>query len=155
METNGVDKKKVTSTVFWLTLLFATFGLGAELAIVLLIGFGSGSERYMDQLIAAVVGTYIFAVVAGVIGGRFIYRTGTKSASFSLYGTLTAWLCLFVSTLAGSSVEYLRVSGHHNAFGDYIIKPMFWFLFLGSIPAVIFGIAYAASIRYLLKERFV
>lgn len=155
MEINGADKKRVTSTVFWITLLFATLGLATQLAIVLVIGFGSRWEQYTDQLIAAVVGTYLSAVAGGLIVGQFIYRNGTKGASLWLAGILTAWICLFVSTLAGSSVEYLRWISHHNAFGDYIFKPMFWFLFLGTIPAAIFGTAYAASIRYLLKERLV
>lgn len=128
------------------TLIFASIGLAAELAIVLFIGFGVRPD-FLASVLASVVGLYLAAFAFGSYTGSLLCSNKIGRAKLFLLGILVAVVCLLLQVLFGSSVEFLRNFGSHEAFLDYVFKPVFWVMFLGFIPAIIVGTVYALSLQ--------
>ena len=130
------------------TLIFASVGLSFELLIVLLLGFGSRTD-FIFPVGVSIVGPYLAAILLGILFGTILDRKPPGKSRFFIGGMLVAWLCLIVQALFGSSVEYLRNSDQLDAFWDYIFKPFFWIVFLGTIPAIAIGALYSVRIKML------
>ena len=133
------------------TLIFASIGLSLELLIVLLLGFGSDTY-FLVPVGVSIVGLYLAAIVLGVVFGRIIDQARLSPNKLFLGGVIIAWLSLIIQVLSGSSVEYFKNIRHVNAFLDYIFKPFFWVVFLGSIPAIAIGALYSVRIKWLYDK---
>ncbi len=119
-------------------LIFATIGLALQVGVMLLIGFRGGPAEY-DWTISAALGLYIgSALTSFLAAGWLINPKFSKSGSIAL-GCLVAWVSLVLEGLAGSSSQFLPRISEHLAALNYIFKPMFWLLFVGTIPSLILG----------------
>jgi hypothetical protein len=136
------------------SVLFALFGFGVQLAIVLAIGFGVRWKDFLAPVLISLIGLLIGAYVLGLFFGNFLTATNTTRLKAILVGSLTGWISLLAQTLSGSSVSFF-VESHltSNGFGDYIIKPTFWVMFLGSIPALIIGAFFGNSAWKAVHKR--
>ena len=132
-----------SSAVGLLAVLFGIIGFLAQLAILLAIGFGSVWKDFFDALITSKVGLLVSAFFLGYLFGPLLHPIKLSRFEAGLIGALIGWTSLFIQTLSGSSVGYFanRISDLH-AFGNYIVKPMFWVMLLGSIPAAALGVAF-------------
>lgn len=153
MNTKNDDRKRTIVTVVWLTLLFATLGLATQLAILLFFELGSLIVEGLYIVIPAVASTFLFAFTAGFVNGRLIHRRGMSGVLVWVIGVPTGWICLFVCAFAGSFASYLKHFIAQDGFQSDIMYPVWIFMYLGTIPAIILGLAYSASIRYLLRKQ--
>lgn len=128
------------------TLIFASIGLAAELAIVLLIGFGSRLD-FFASVLASAVGLYLAACMFGFFAGSLLCSNKLGRTKLILLGILVALGSLLLQVLCGSSVEFLRNFSLYGAFVDYVFKPVFWVMFLGFIPATMLGLIYALRLQ--------
>ena len=133
------------------TLVFASIGLSMELLIVLLLGFGSRLD-FMFPVGVSIFGLYLAAIVFGSLFGTILDRQHLNSGRLFICGTLVAWFCLIIQTLFGSSVEFFRNISHAHAFQDYVFKPFFWVVFLGTIPSLAVGALYTVRIKHRLSK---
>ena len=124
--------------------VFAAVGFVIQLAIVLLIGFGSRLD-FLEPVLTSLLGLLLAAIVFGYFSSKYFRKeTATKARSI-LLGSLVGWLALWVQALFGSSVEYFKDIHAHNALNDYIFKPTFWIIFLGTIPSLLIGAIFGYS----------
>jgi len=128
------------------TLVFASIGLSLELILVLLLGFGSRTDSLFPVGVS-IVGLYLAAIILGNVFGNMIDRSQLRGSRALLGGIMVAWLSLVIQVLFGSSVGYFNNIHRSEAFLDYIVKPLFWVVFLGSIPAIAVGALYAVRIE--------
>ena len=64
-----------------------------------------------------------------------------KGQSWAKYGFLTLFVTIFLVSWVGFFQEGLDSIGTiDDPFFDYIFKPMFWFLLIGSIPSILVGL---------------
>ena len=135
----------------------ATLGLMMALLLVTLIlgADAIGREIFRDSSIIAIVALYTAALILGLVAGGLIYRVGVRGPRIWLIGIGLAWSCLLISVVAGSSMNFF--SERHNApsvadaFTDWIIKPLFWIVLLGGLPALGLGLFYAARVKKALS----
>jgi hypothetical protein len=139
--------KKCRRFIVKTTLLFATIGLAAELFIVLLIGFGARAEDFFVIVGYSVLGLYTAALILGSIAAGAICEGNLSGFKRSLIGTGVAWGALLIQTLFGSFTGFLLFGRNHNEFGDYVFKPLFWVMFLGTIPAILIGLVYSIFLK--------
>jgi hypothetical protein len=140
------------------SVICATLGLAmAFLLITLILGADAiGREIFQDSSVVAIVTLYAAALVLGLVAGDLIYRVGVRDPRVWLIGVGVAWGCLLISVFAGSSMNFL--TERHNepsvgdAFTDWIIKPVFWVMLLGVLPALGLGLLYAARVKKALSE---
>lgn len=119
-------------------LIFATIGLVLQIGIMLLIGFRGGSAEY-DWTISAASGLYIGATLASFLAARWLVNPKMSRSSSIALGCLVAWASLVIEGSAGSSSQFLPRISEHSAALNYIFKPMFWMIFVGTIPSLILG----------------
>jgi hypothetical protein len=139
------------------SVICATLGLMMALLLVaLILGTDAiGREIFRDSSVIAIVALYAAALILGLVAGGLISRIGVHDPRIWLMGIGLAWSCLLISVLAGSSVNFF--SEKHNApsgaeaFTDWIIKPLFWIVLLGGLPALGLGLFYAARVRKALS----
>jgi hypothetical protein len=129
-------------------LLFATFGLVGELAIVFLIGLGSRPDL-LPHVALSVLGLYLGAGVFGKLAADYVCRK-SEIPQTELIGVGVAWISLMVQAFFGSALEFIRNADRSYAFEAYLFRPIFWVMFLGTIPAIVFGLVYAKRIRKIL-----
>jgi hypothetical protein len=144
------------------SVICATLGLAMALLLVMLIfgvsGISEMSGRYIfqDSSIVAIVTLYAAALILGLFAGGLIYRVGVHGPRIWLIGIGLAWSCLFLSVCIGSSMNFLseRYSelSTANAFTDWIIKPVFWVILLGGLPALGLGLFYTARVKKALSS---
>ena len=133
------------------TLVFASIGLSIELLIVLLLGFGSRSD-FLFPVGVSIFGLYLAAIVLGRLFGNVLDYRQLRGSRLFICGTLVAWSCLVIQVLFGLSVEFFRNIDHAHAFQDYVFKPIFWVVFLGTIPSLAVGALYTVRIKHRLSK---
>ena len=139
-------------TIVLRALIFATIGLGLQVGIMLLIGFRGGPAEY-DWTISAVLGLYIgTTLISFLAAGWLIKPKISRSYSIAL-GCLVAWVSLVIEGLAGSSSQFLPRISEHSAALDYILKPMFWIIFVGTIPSLILGGIFGSTVWSKIRAK--
>ena len=144
------------------SVICATLGLAMALLLVILI-FGvvgvremSGRYIFQESSIVAVATLYAAALALGLVAGGLVYRIGVRDPRIWLIGIGLAWSCLFLSVFVGSSMNFLTERYNDpsvaDAFTDWIIKPVFWVVLLGGLPALGLGLIYAAGVKNALSE---
>jgi hypothetical protein len=122
---------------------FALSGFIVQLSIVLLIGFGGHWRDFLDAVLTSFAGLVIASFLLGYLSSRTLTSLSTSRFRACTVGALVGWLALFAQTLTGSSVGYFaNLSRDQFAFLDYIVKPTFWVILLGSLPAIIIGVIF-------------
>lgn len=144
------------------SVICASLGLATAIFLVMLMvgvdgitgAFGRGI--FQDPLLLAIVTLYASALVLGLIAGGLIHRAGVRGPKIWLMGIGLAWSCLFLSVFLGSFIDFLRE--WHNAlsvgyaFMSWVIKPVFWVILVGSLPALGLGLLYATRVKKALNE---
>ena len=144
------------------SVICATLGMVMALLLVILM-FGAGGVREMaggyifqEPSIVAVTTLYAAALALGLVAGGLVCRIGVSDPRIWLIGIGLAWSCLFLSVCVGSSMNFFTERhndpGVADAFLDWIIKPVFWVVLLGGLPALALGLFYAAGVKRALSE---
>ena len=98
--------------------------------------------NYAPNAVVAIIAGAFFAWTLGTWTGRR-WASGKRFVSAAI---ATAWLTLIAATFFGSLASVMN--GDHEPIAewchDYLFKPMFWFTFVGTAPAVALGLVYAA-----------
>lgn len=102
---------------------------------------------FQKPVIVAVVMLFAAAALLGAVAGNLIYRVGSEGYGVWLIGVALAWSCLFISALAGSSVNFFAEVHDGGAFIDYLVRPMLGVMLVGGIPALVLGLVYAVGVR--------
>lgn len=150
-------KKKCEAVGLQQSLIFATTGLiAAALLVILMLGVKITLELLTNNyksILIAVSALYISALILGIIAGGVICRYKAQDIKNRLVGIMLAESTLFISVLAGSCVEFFANRKYQQAFEAYLLKPLFWVMFLGCIPALILGIIYSRKVeKQIAKE---
>lgn len=145
------DKNHYKSAAAKCSLLFATIGLLSALLFLALLDGLSLIGYFPKSIMTAVVALYFAAAYFGSVAGSLIYESRGAGLGVWLTGIGLAWLCLGISVLAGSSVEFLSTNRSFEDFGDYIFQPLMWVLLVGIIPAFVLGLLYTATVKKYLK----
>ena len=132
-------------TVVVRALIFATVGLMLQIGIMFLIGFRGGPMEY-DWVISASLGLYIGATLASWCAAGWLLNPTISKSSAIFVGCIVAWISLFIEGLAGSSSQFLPRVSEHEAILNYIFKPMFWMVFVGTIPSLILGAIFGRNV---------
>ena len=142
------------------SLICATLGLSmAVLLVLLMLGVGEivkmlKSYLFLAPTAVAIVVLYATAVSLSRVAGSFICRIGVHGLGVWLIGIGLAECCLILAVLISSSMNL--VSELHNepnfavAFMDWIVKPAYWVLLFGTLPALVLGLLYAVGVRKAL-----
>ena len=93
------------------------------------------------------------------IGKRMELLIDIKKWNSILTGMIGLLIILLIGILFGSTIGFLqegienidRENGLSNALFDYYVKPLFWIMFFGIIPTIIFGGLMGYGIK---KKRF-
>lgn len=117
----------------------ATVGFVIQLCIVLAIGFGGRWRDFFEHVATSVLGLFLAATILGFISYSYFTKSSNNLFRSVLIGATAGWLALWVQVLFGSSVEFFRNSHASYAFEAFIFRPVFWVIFLGTIPSLIIG----------------
>jgi hypothetical protein len=159
-----VKKSQCEGIALQQSLVCATFGLSASLLLIALI-FGlagvrdvfDSSTKMLASMLVAVAALYVAAACLGMVAGDLICRVGLQDPRIWVIGVGLAWGCLLISVLAGSSIHFFAGMGNPpdvaKAFGDYILKPVFWVMLFGTVPALGLGLLYASRVKKSLSVR--
>lgn len=100
------------------------------------------------------IADFLLNLLVGISGfyltGYYIGNVLAKCKRIRIsYGFLSAFLILFIGTVAGSTVGFIQEglpapAQHHYSLieniTDYYFKPLFWVYFFGFIPTLVLGI---------------
>lgn len=125
------------STAF-LSCGFALIGVVVQLLILFAMGFVSARPDFLPHVATSLIGLFTSAGSLGYLSCGYFSRTSNQVRAI-LVGSLIGWAALWIQVLFGSSVEYFPHAHESGAFVDYVFKPTFWVIFLGSIPSWIIG----------------
>ncbi len=117
--------------------LFATIGFVIQLVIVLATGFAARLD-FVEHVATSVVGLLLSAAILGYLSHGYFSRKSNRTRAIIL-GASIGWVALWAQVLFGSSVEYFRHLHENFAFGNYVVKPTFWVIFIGTIPSLVIG----------------
>ncbi len=132
-------------TVVITALLFATFGLALQIGIMSLLGFEWGPME-TDWVISATLGLYIGTVTVSLLAAGILVKETTSKSSSIRVGCIVSWLALVIEGLVGTSSQFLTRSHEQHWALDYVGKPMFWIIFVGTIPALVLGMIFGYTI---------
>ena len=134
-----------------LTLIFATSGLGLEFFILFLMGFVQTRPDFLLHFLTSVAGLYIGALLLATIVMGLLCSGELSATRRNFIGLAVAWGTLIIQVLFGVSLEFSRSSNTSGAFGDYVIKPLFWVILFGAVPVSILGLLYAKLLKSVLR----
>ena len=121
-----------------LSLGFAAIGSGLQLAILFLFGFGK-DIRYLEHLSVSLFGLILAAEIFGALGHRYLVRESTSTFTAVFIGSMIGWFALWFQAFFGSSVEFSRHLHEYGMFGNYIVKPVFWIMLIGTPFSLLLG----------------
>ena len=127
------------SKVILISLGFALSGFVLELAIVLAMGFGNAWQGFLTPVLVSLIGLILAAVTGSHFYCRYVFREKSAVGGSILLGCFVGWFALWTQVLFGSSVEFIRHVHVSGAFEAYIFRPVFWVIWLGSVPSWILG----------------
>ena len=135
--------------------LFATIGL--IMALLLVFVMAGTIPRFMLDIwhsVAIAVGALYFAAgMLGMAAGSLIDRFRQPAVISGIVGIGLAESTLLIAAVAGAGVGFIAHSREGGAFADYIGKPVFWVMLVGSLPALVLGIIYAYRVRKILEKK--
>lgn len=132
-------------------LFFATLGLVAELSILLPLGAGSRLD-FLPHVALSAVGLYLASGLLGLAAANYLCPRPDCHKT-ELVGVGVAWLSLLTQALFGSSLEFIREFGKSYAFESYLLGPVVSVVAVGTIPAILIGLAYAWRVRKILARQ--
>lgn len=145
------EKNHYKRAALTLSLIFATLGLLCALLILALFDGINLAMRFPIPIFTGVIGLYSAAYCFGLVAGNLINQFEGQGLGVWCTGIGLAWICLLISALAGSAVEFLPSHRNWQDFGDYIFKPLFWVMLVGIIPALILGVGYTAAVKKFIR----
>jgi|GEM_PF-6370420 len=117
---------------------FALIGFAVQLLILFAMGFVSARPDFLPHVAVSLIGLFSAAASLGYLSYGYFSRTSNRVRAI-LVGSLIGWVALWIQVLFGSSVEYFSHAHESGTFVDYVLKPTFWVIFLGSIPSWVIG----------------
>jgi hypothetical protein len=132
-----------------LTFLAITINLIiATIIIITMFGnFNDLTDMLTDWPLNLGIGISALYISGYYIGKRMELLIDIKKWNSILTGMIGLLIILLIGILFGSTIGFLqegienidRENGLSNALFDYYVKPLFWIMFFGIIPTIIFG----------------
>lgn len=135
----------------------AFFGVGVILALGILFPMGwPSTAKGVWYLLPNAIAALGLGGACAFFLGQWTARASADEAVRALRGVVTAWLTLVVAALAGSFATVVQGEsdgGLGQWIADYLFKPLFWVLLVGTLPALILGGIYGSVIGRYARDR--
>ncbi len=148
------------------SLLFVT--LGAVTAFILMLtifGVNGTYDILIDEglqiqlgVITGIAALFLSAVFLGRIAGRIICHKLRSFTGAIFVGICLAISCIVIAIIAGALFAFLvqelsNITPEHKSdLLVFILAPLFWILFFGVLPAMLFGGLYGILVRRRLAK---
>lgn len=159
--------KSLKSATIGVLIIYIIFVIGADKEGFVYSLFWVFTYQYRINILIGILIFYFFAYIVGGKAGyeiliekkRWYKLIGVKYAMVVLLITafLFGWTGYFQEGLSvpkifsDASPEFIEAyKAQQEPFHDYVFKPFFWIMLVGSIPAVIVGMLFGRSIKKLL-----
>lgn len=148
-----------------LTLLFMVFGLIAASTIMTFMTWSGSIQKSLSSLGKFIIDLWPNFLVAIILLTITSIYFGSKAGVTILerkknsiwIGIRTTFIVLLLSTFLASWVGFIQegidnIGTHDDPFVDYIFKPIYWVVFVGTIPSLILGILLGMTVKLTGKK---